>query len=379
MVKKSPPILLILLALFVVYAVLGCFGYGNDYDTYAMIKSGRDLFRTGHYHYSRGPGNFVPELIIGGVSLIGGYVLTNLISALLGAGTLYLFWKLLIQKLPEKESLLIVLLLGLNPYFVIASCSSMDYVYALFFAFAGITMLTKDKLFVAAVLFGIAVSCRLTTVAIIGLIYLYFLYIRFRAEDYKDMSRFVFSGILTLILSVMFFVPSYYAANCTFKFMEYGIGNWDLMGVLSRIIYKNIYLFGLIPFLFLGCMLIYSIIKKKFSYPNIALVNTGMAIFIFMELLFFKVPVEISYLLPPYIVFLPLLVVIFKPSIKQLYIFLILTVIYSFVVNPDVLSKTYTADRREAVSAKVGLFIRKGAVVDDVLNRNDSREFYWQE
>ena len=373
------PVFPVLCGLFILYAILGCFGYGNDYDTYAMIKSGRDFFLTGHYHYSRGPGNFVPEMVIGGASLIGSFVLTNLISALLGVGTLYLFWQLLIRKLSEQESLIIVMLLGFNPYFIIASSSSMDYIYGLFFAFAGITMLNKNNIFVASLLFAIAVSSRLTTISIIGLVYLYYLYIRFRAKDYKDITRFIFSGILTLILSVMFFVPSYYAANCTFKFMEYGIGNWDLMGFLSRIIYKNIYLFGLIPFLFLGFMILWSFIKRKFNYPNTALVNTGMAIFIFMELLFFKVPVEISYLLPPLIVFLPMLVILFKPTVKQLYAFLILTIIYSFIVNPDVLSKTYTADKREAVSAEVGLFIRPGVIVDDVMNRDASREFYWQD
>ena len=68
------------IALFGLYYTIGLFGYGNDVDTYAMIRQGQQLVSTYHYYPSRPPGYFVPELIMGFTSIIGGHFLTNLLS-----------------------------------------------------------------------------------------------------------------------------------------------------------------------------------------------------------------------------------------------------------------------------------------------------------
>ena len=375
--QNSKSVKPVLFALLVIYVILGLWGYGNDYDTYAMISSGRDMFLNGHYHYSRGPGNFVPEMIIGGASLIGGFYLTNFISALLGIGTLFLIWKLIKDFLSGFYSTFTILLIGLNPWFVISSSSSMDYVYSLFFVMAGITMLSRRQVYWAPVFFSLAVSSRLSCIIIIGIIYLYYLYIRFSRNEISETARIFVSGILTLILSVLFFVPSYIAANHTFKFMEYGIGAWDLFGFISRIVYKHIYLIGLLPTLFLVAVTIIHVLKSGIKFKSTALINTGIVIILLMELLFIKIPVEISYLLPQFLVAVPLVVYLVKPRRAAMYILLALTFSFGFIVNPDVLDRKYNAERTEAVSAQVGMFIRKGLVIDDILKREDSKNFFW--
>ncbi|MBL0339480.1 MAG: hypothetical protein IPP71_00275 [Bacteroidetes bacterium] len=374
----SQPIFLTLLVLFITYTILGFWGYGNDYDTYAMIKSGRDTFLNGHYHYSRGPGNFIPEMVIGGASLLGGFIVTNIISALLGTATLYLLWKRIKTVLSPTNSILVILIIGLNPWYVIASSSSMDYVYSLFFAMAGIGMMEKRNIFPAACLFAFAVSSRLTVLMIIGIIYLYYFYIRFKENEIKEMGRLFLSGCLLMVLSVLFFVPSYVAADYTFKFMEYGIGNWDLIGILSRIIYKHIYLIGLLPLLFLAVMTIIHVFKSGIKFKSNALLNTGIIIIVLTELLFIKIPVEISYLLPQYLIAVPLIVFLVKPRKMTLYLLLAFTISFGFIVNPDVLDRKYNAERTEAISAEVGFFIRPGLVIDDIMKREESKDFYWQ-
>jgi hypothetical protein len=59
-----------------------------------------------------------------------------------------------------------------------------------------------------------------------------------------------------------------------------------------------------------------------------------------------------------------------------LYLALGLTFIYGFALNIDILDRKYDADGREAVSAKVGVFLRPGFVVADVMKRDEVYNAY---
>lgn len=368
-----------LMLLFVIYLILGWSGYGTDYDSYAMIRSGRDFWLNGFYHYSRGPGNLIPELVIGGASILGGHYLTNLISALLGIGTLYLMHQLLRKAFTEEQSVFITLMVALNPWYVIASSSSMDYVYSLFMGFAGLTFLSKNKLIPATLLFALAISSRLTTIILIGIIYLYYLYIRFDEKNFTEIRNLFISGVTLLILVVILFIPSWYAADCTFKFLEYGIGDWTIVEFLARIIYKNIYLVSPLILLVVGALIVKGLYKKSFRFEITPAVVAGASMIMIMELLFIKIPCEIPYLVPPFIIAIPLLTWLGNPGKTVMYILLILSFSFSFIFNPDFLDRKYNEDRTEAISAEVGLFIRKGVVIDDILGREDAKIRHWED
>lgn len=371
--------MIVLFSLFIIYILLGLFGYGNDNDTYGMLSSGRNMWLNGNYHYSRGPGNFIPEMIIGGASLIGGYVLTNLISAILGTTTLYIFWQLLKRVFSDSDALLIALIIGFNPYYIIASSSSMDYVYSLFFCIAGIKLLTNRSIFLAAFLFAFAASSRLSIILIIGIIYLYYLYIRYKENNFKEMTRLFFSGCLLVLLTLLFFVPSYIAAGCTFKFFSYSIGDWTFFGYLSRFVYKNIYLFGILPLIYISVMTTFKMVRNGLHFPLTTQVYIGVAILFVSELLFFKIPCEISYLLPILFVVIPLFVHFCQPNQIAMYILVALTISYSFIVNPDFLDRKYNISGEEAIGADIGLFMRRGVIIDDAMHREKAESTYWPE
>jgi hypothetical protein len=355
--------------IFLLYVLLGLSGYGNDCDTYLMLKTGRNLLLTGFYVPSRTPGYLIPEIIIGGSSLLGGFYLSNVISALLGAGTLYLFWRLLRGIFTRSDAILITLSVGLNPYFVIASSSSMDYVYSLFFGIAGITLLRTRKFFIAALAFSLAISARLSNSLIVGVVYAWFLHLRIRDEDANGFVRLILSGGLAIVISMLLFVPSFVACNRTLGFLTYAIGNWTFLGHLSRFLYKNIFLFGLFPFVVLMSSIVWKIIVTR---SQLSLSGTGLmalAIVLLHEVLFFKVPLEISYLLPLIFVIVPFWVFVFHPRKVALLALLGLTIVYSFFINIDVLNIKYNASGTEAIAAKIGLFIRPGVVVNDVSRR----------
>lgn len=368
----------LIFALFILYSVIGCFGYGNDCDTYLMLVSGRKLLLEGIYQYSRPPGYLIPEIVIGGVSLIGGHVLTNLISASLGAASLYLFWRLLSQRFSSAISLWMTAIVGVNPHFMIAASSSMDYVYSLFFGLLGTTALSAKKPFFASLLFALAVSSRLSNVLLIAIIYAYFLYVLYMKSEHRDMTRVFLSGVLTVCLSVAVFVPSYIAAGRTLGFLTYVIGDWNFFGHLVRLAYKNIYLVGLVPFLLLGGVAVRNVATNKAAFSLSPEIIAGLAIVFVGELLFFKVPLEIAYLLPLLFVAIPLFVLIFAPQKTALCMILVFTALYGFVFNPEIFHFRYTHAGSEKIGADVGLFLPHGVVVADVLAREYSQNKYFK-
>jgi hypothetical protein len=364
---------------FIVYTIIGLSGYGNDCDTYSMLKSGRRLLFDGVYQYSRTPGYFIPEIVIGWVSLIGGHFLSNLISSFLGATSLYFFWHLLIlsKRLSNLNAILTTAIVGLNPHFMIAASSSMDYVYSLFFGLLGITALSKKKPFVASLFFAFAISSRLSNILIIGVIYTYFLYIMHKKNEYGDMARVFLSGFLATCLSTVLFLPSFLASGKTLGFLTYSIGDWSFFGHLSRFVYKNIYLFGLIQFFLLVGVTVWSVAKKKVVFSFGPEIIAGLAIISVHEVLFFKVPLEISYLLPLLFFAIPIFVLIVAPQKTALYVLLGFTVLYGFVINPDILDRRYN-ETGEAIGANVGLFLRPGMVIADILERENSKNKYFK-
>ena len=250
LIRTHIPFILI----FLLYSLIGAQGYGNDNDTYLMIRCGTNLVLDGLYVPSRPPGYLIPEIIIGGLSLIGGQYLTNLASAILGTMSLYLFWRLLITSFSRHDTLLICLIVGLNPHFIIAASSSMDYVYSLFFGLTGIVLLTMRKPFLASVPIALASCSRLGNILLLGIIYLYFIYTAYQRRRSDDLSSLILSAGLWVGLTFMLFIPSFIAYNNTFGFITYYIPDFTFAGHLTRFIYKNIYLFGPMAFVLIWAL-----------------------------------------------------------------------------------------------------------------------------
>ena len=369
---SEKPIIIVLLSLFLIYIFVGFFGYGTDWDSFYLLRSGRNMLQTGIYHYSRVPGYFVPEIIMGSASFIGNYIITNLISSILATTSLYLFWRLLKNNFSDFNALLTIIIVGLNPYFIIAASSTIDYVYSLFFGLMGITLLNSRRPFFAAVLFALAVSSRLSSVMIIGIIYLYFLYIRQKEKNVKEISRILMSGILLGCLAILLYVPSFIAASFTFKFLKYTyIDNMSFLGYLSRFVYKNIYLMGLLPTAFLVGFTTWKLIKNKINTVFNPQVITGLAIVIVSEILFFKIPCEISYLLPLLFIIIPLFISLLQPRKIILYTITLLTISYGFVVNPDILNLKLNNTTHEAIGADVGIYMRWSVIHNNIIERQE--------
>jgi hypothetical protein len=371
--EKNPALLL--LVLFLIYAGIGLSGYGNDCDTYLMLNTGVTWFEKGIYSYSRPPGYLLPEVMISSAAILGGHALSNLLSAVLAALSLHFFWLLCRDFFSSRMALSMCALIGVNPYFVIASSSSMDYIYSIFFGLLGVVMLRKNLIFFAAIFFAFAISSRISNAVIVGIVYLYFIFDAFKASNFRATLRFLSSGAMALLFVALLLIPSFMAAGNSLQFFTYAIGEWGLLGYVSRFAYKNVELFGVAQLLAILTLIFLNFKNARFSRPPKKLIF-GIAILLVQELLFLKVPLEVSYLLPVLFVIFPVIFYVFNFGTRAAYILALVTVVGGFVVNFDFINKKYNNDGTEAVGADFGFFVSTGVVVADILERKASQRRY---
>ncbi len=201
------PAFAVLAALFVFYLLCGTGSYGNDGDTYAMLRAGWTLVHNGAYLPSRSPGYPLPELLIGMGGGIAGHWGSNAVSSLMGCIALGCFYALLRAIFEKTNALLAVCAVGLNPYWIVAASSSMDYVYSAAFFLMGLVVLRKDRLYFAAFCFAACAASRLTYAPVILLAYV------MSAWRRKDVPPFRMrtSAALFLGMTALAYLPVYHA------------------------------------------------------------------------------------------------------------------------------------------------------------------------
>ena len=350
---------------FLVYLCLSWFGYGTDNDIYGIIFSGQNLILNGEYQSSRFQGALIPELLIGVTSLLGGYHFSNFVSVVLGTSSLIMFYIISKNFFDNYKALVLIFLVALNPYYILASTTSMDYIYSIFFILSTLLMLNKKYFFLAAISASMAISSRLSNSLIIFLIYFYYLYLCYDKKDLNLLFRYFLSGVAGVFFVIFLFLPVFVSNNYSLEFFNYSIGNWTIYEHFSRFIYKNIMLFGLIPFFIISFLLVYNIKKIKFNVAT----SFMLVIFLIHELMFLKIPLEISYLLP--LIFIVFFTITHIASKKALFALSILVLLNNFITL-DFLKVTYNETGTEAINAKVGLFIEEGIVYQDIEKREEA-------
>jgi hypothetical protein len=372
-----------LVIFFVYYLLVSFTGYGNDDDIFRVLASGQDLFLNHVYHPSRFQGYLIPEIVIGITSLIGGHYLSNFVSVVLAIAVLYLFHYFISKVFDREISLILTLIVGFNPYFVIAATSSLDYIYGLFFLLLGILLLYKKRYLAATLAFALALSSRMANALLVGFVFGYFLVINYPV-DKKEFWKIFATGFFALLLTLALYIPVYIASDHTFRFFSYYIQGYGWTGYVTRFIYKNIAFIGLISTLFLYGVIAYNLFKKRIQFKRSVLLFFVVAAIIVEQLKFLKIPIQLSFLLPTFMLMVTLYPYLLKTKLA-LYVMLCLTLFYS-VVNIDFLKFTYVLDKGAtdgttlvANGAEIGLFINPGIIIQDIKDREPSRITYFKE
>ena len=130
----------------------------------------------GYIWSSRFQGYLVPEVLSSLAAKLGSHYLSNALSAFLGVGSLFFLKKILEKKFNQLFLLKVLIVIGLNPYYVIASSSTIDYIYSIFFLVVGFFFLEEERFSLAGLFVAFAISSRFSNGPLIGIIYCYYLY-----------------------------------------------------------------------------------------------------------------------------------------------------------------------------------------------------------
>jgi hypothetical protein len=347
----------LLLAL-ILYLPLVFFGYGSDVDTFRVLDAGRNFVATGDYVPSRRPGYVVYEMAVYGLNRLGGSVLVNLGSV---------FWALValtsLQRILRRHHIahagLLALILVIHPVFWYNATATMDYVWALGMILAGFNLVEEERFGWAGLALGLAIGCRLSSlVAAVGL--LAYGWLRFPRKRWAVSGGAALVGGLGCLAYVLPWDFSEWRAS--FWRVSVGAGQlWSPLMQIGRFAYKNLYFWGLPAGLMLVGLVVVSLrqpsIWKRAEGTSLALLAS--LVLLGCEVLFFRFPIEVAYLLPM-LPFWLLLVGLGKLPRRALLIFLVLVLLF----NVASINLARPNEPGQASSARVGLWLEPGYLVE---------------
>jgi protein-S-isoprenylcysteine O-methyltransferase Ste14 len=287
----------VLLLLILVNLPLAFLGYGDHVDTYGALDAGRRLLTTGVYHPSRNPGYLLFETAAAGLSMVGGYPLSNLATLAMGALAVWCFLGVTRELgVPHRHGLAAILIL--TPTFWVSCHTTTDFVWALACLLGAFLLLLRGRAWTAGVVLALAIGLRLGSL-FPALCLLAFAFWR-RPGDRR---RLALAGVLALGLGGLCYLPPWAEAGYHLSFLQAHVGDaelWTPKMRLGRFVFKNIYW----PGLFATAML------ALFS-PGVAralwrqrrgergpVIVLCLAVLLCLELLFLQYPIRQVYLLP---------------------------------------------------------------------------------
>ncbi len=279
------------------------YGYGVDPDAWRVVSVARTLAETGQYVFARIPGNPLHEY---GTALVHNFgpMVMNGQTALMSAIAVGSF-ALVVKRIWGRGYLIASMALAATPVVFINSVSTMDYIWALGFAWLGCYSLLKDKPLVAGILIGLAIGCRITSGALIlpfGL-----LYVRLYGWQTRQL---LILGLSTVLTGALCFVPNYQSYGWAFfDFWERGYP--APMTIAKRM---TLYIWGRFGVLALGgALVVYLVLRLKGTVIQSRIYNqkqsyawiwgVGIALYV---IAYFRLPHDQAYLIPlvPFVILL---------------------------------------------------------------------------
>ena len=357
----SPP-----LFVFLAYLPLLFMGYGADNDVYRVLDTWRNFLQTQDYVPSRLQGYVIYEFLTYLIDKLGGSVLTNSVSLLSAFCVVVLVWKIL-----EHFSLppIGVLLVMLNPVFIVCATSTVDFCIPLACFVFGFFLFLKQKYPYAIIAFGFASAIRFAYVPLTAAMIAIVGYQAFKS-DYKWHSIVITTIGMIVVNLAAYFLPFDFARRDLSLFLTQippDEAVWSMPMRIGRWGYKNLQFWGIPTVFLLGLTGFILLIRRGDwkiyqSQPFFLMCLTTLAI---TEILFFRYPVELEYLLP----MLPIIALLFTQIAaqrKRLIIWIsLLSLLNGFIAIA--LAEPNIANR--ASSATFGIKGEQGYLLKDTLTR----------
>ena len=295
-----------MLLLFILYIPLLFLGFGTDSDTYTALNAWNHFLDSHVYQPSRLPGYVIHEMVTFYAVKIGDSVFSNFISLVFACLTCFFLIKIARHfQLPKAAILLVIL----NPAFIVNATSTVDYVWALFFFTAGLYLMIQQRILPASLLLAFASAIRLSYAFLLIVVFVVFLIQLLRDHDHrveklKTILLFLSGGILILVINfAAYYLPLKFTGWNLSIFLSASMGDKSMWSPLMRIGrwgYKNLLLWG-IPSAIVLVFFVLLTIKKTTKYflpKNRYFLLLLLLLACVVETLFLVYPIEIEYLLP---------------------------------------------------------------------------------
>lgn len=347
------------------YIPLAFLGYGSDSDSFNVVRTGQYYVETLDYIPSRLPGYFVHEVFVYFLNLAGGSLLSNLGSLAMALLLLVSFNRVCrILQVPHPN--LLTLILIVHPFLWVNAASTIDYLWALGFAFLGFERLLKKKYIAASIFLALAIGCRLSTALIIAL---FLLYIWLQNKDQRP--KLLLSGLAVALLSFVLFIPP-------LDFLEWDFSRWLVLSMgdpllwtpllrVGRFLYKNLMFWSVPTALWLLYLFTRGVVKPgTIQVRRWDLLTWLCLVVIFAsEVLFLRVPIEMEYLLP----MLPFALILLGRSFSRQPQFLLILLVLVFLSNFLWINLARSTSPNQTSAVVYGLWLEKGYLLQDISTR----------
>ena len=319
------------------FLVINRNGYGENLDNYLMLRAWQMMAGRGVYVPSRFQGNVPSELSLGFLASWFGPTGANALSLVLSLVALAACYALFAEfGTTRAGTALAVATIAVNPIWVNAASTSMDYLHPLALFLVGILCLRRNLPVLGAILLGVAAGCRISY-APLGLVALG---LTFALRSGRP-DRIVLLQAVAAFFAVagLLFLPVFIFSHLTLAFLDSASPNWQgLPGLLARGVYKHLYLYGLLGsglvVAYLGTQAVRAVRSRGAAAPGHpalrVFVSICIATIVAHALLFFYIPIRIEYLLPSLIGVAGLLIAC-RASTAVMAGLMVLQVLYWFV------------------------------------------------
>jgi hypothetical protein len=267
-------------------------GPGTDLDAGAVIRSGRAIVDDFAYTPSRVPGAPVHEAVVGALDQIAGTVGTN-VGSLLAAIACVAALVALLHREGVGRAGLVAAVVVVNPWFLIAATSTVDFLWALALLLTSAWLLRTDRTVLAGLAGALAIGCRASTVALVACLVL--------SEMVEPGAAARRRALLTAAISaagaLLLFVPSFRSSDDSLAFAQNDVPTSSFLVQLGRFAAKDLYLVG--PFAAVVLVACVPAVARTLSRVRVQWIVRFSALGLLVsQLLFLRFPWKMGHLLP---------------------------------------------------------------------------------
>ncbi len=263
------------------------YGHGTDPDAWRVAMTAHHLLDTGKYFPSRLPGNPLHEFIMT-LFIPGGWIATNIATALVALIGVYLFAKILkFHQLPYPG--LVTVGFAFTPLLYINSISTMDYMWTLTFILSAYFSTLQKKPLWAGIFVGLAIGCRLQSVILLPPLAFYL----WRTGQWRSVLPFgtAAGGVAALSFSPVLAVYGLDFLN----YYDASVGYQDVIRLLGK---EALGILGGLGVLAAATISLPRLIRLPADAIKDPVVGTWLLVLAFYFASFTRLPHEIAYLIP---------------------------------------------------------------------------------